>query len=710
MDSRPNNDGKTALSAIALTAPQFQFPAEYTSLNFTLERQGTNPPPYSSFQQSFVRNYSLPCPAQNLTTDETSTYDCVKAAPKESWRLRVARLVTDWWLFEILSWVISALCMCAIALLLGLYDNHSLPSKWPSGISLNAAISVLSGIAKYTLAVPVEEALGQLKWIWFRNEESRKLIDLERFDDASRGPWGSFALIVHMRGRYVNQLPSCKVEPFLTKIRSLASLGGIIIVLSLALDPFFQQLTAYPKRPAMFGKSSLTRSVNFETQSTSVVVSGQKKTGGDYLVYPALEHAFLSRGAEVETPNPCPSNNCEWAPFDTLGICSQCEDVSDLLTFGCLAESGSWRNTGNYTIPPLDGPPPPPAQVTSCGWFINATGPEPMLMTGYTTTSNHSSKVPGEALWMRMINLHTPPLNHTYWNGSYRFKNTLDTLPIFDFMIAASPDVASVYADKPPQAAECVLRWCTKTISASVVDGNYTETVLSTFTNDTVQPNPFLDAWLRNRDLDAYTANISITPPGSRDTYSVSNKVVFQTIVPFSSFVPSYFTSDNISATPTVRQYEMAGVFTSQFQAIDTNRWVTPRNLSAYVENIATAMTNVIRTYPNSSEPVFGYGGLETYIHIQWGWFCLPLIVLFSTLFVLVATICKGSSQEQGGLWKTSTLAILLHGLDAKTRQDFGDSWSTHEMKAKAREMSVTLRPGLDGYRFHRVENRLEKV
>ena len=444
--------------------------------------------------------------------------------------------------------------------------------------------------------------------------------------------------------------------------------------------------------------------MTWKTQNSRILVSDKTAQEADYLVGPALERAFLAHGQPLELPNPCPSNNCEWPPFETLGICSQCEDVSDQITYGCLAESGTWQSTSNYTIPPLDGPPPQPAQVTSCGWFMNATGPDPFLMTGYTINTNDSSHSPGEALWMRMFNLHTPVLNHSYWGGSLRFKNTVDTLPLFDFMIAAQADVASVYANKAPQVAECVFRWCTKKMSASVVEGNYTETVISTFTNDTVQPNPIPDNWIRNRSGNpGYTANISITPPGQGDTFSVPSTVVFQTIVPFNWFVPSYFTSANVSAAPLVRNDELAGVWNYQIQKVDMTLWVTPTNLSAYAEHIATTMTNVIRTYPNSSEPVSGFGGLETYIHIQWVWFCLPLFVLFSTLFVLIITLCKGPAKGEGGVWKCSSLAMMLHGLDEETRREIGESRSMFEIKSKAREISVALRPEVDGYRFHRV-------
>ena len=99
---------------------------------------------------------------------------------------------------EILSWAFSAICMTVILVVLLKYDGGHLP-KWKMGLTLNAFISVLSGFAKSALLLPTAEALGQLKWNWFKREE-RKMMDFEILDSASRGPWGSFVLLARTKG------------------------------------------------------------------------------------------------------------------------------------------------------------------------------------------------------------------------------------------------------------------------------------------------------------------------------------------------------------------------------------------------------------------------------------------------------------------------------------------------------------------------------
>ncbi|ORY13276.1 hypothetical protein BCR34DRAFT_481322, partial [Clohesyomyces aquaticus] len=53
--------------------------------------------------------------------------------------------------------------------------------------------SVFSAVAKAALILPVSEAIGQLKWMCFRDES--RLWGFLAFDGASRGPWGSLILL-----------------------------------------------------------------------------------------------------------------------------------------------------------------------------------------------------------------------------------------------------------------------------------------------------------------------------------------------------------------------------------------------------------------------------------------------------------------------------------------------------------------------------------
>jgi hypothetical protein len=77
------------------------------------------------------------------------------------------------------------------------------------GITPNAIITILSTIAKGCLLVPVQSAMGQLKWI--QAAQVRPLDGFWVYDEASRGAKGSFDMLVRRKGGYVLLSHPCNI-------------------------------------------------------------------------------------------------------------------------------------------------------------------------------------------------------------------------------------------------------------------------------------------------------------------------------------------------------------------------------------------------------------------------------------------------------------------------------------------------------------------
>jgi hypothetical protein len=163
----------------------------------------------TSFHARSILNVSqigVPCWPNASTNDSRSgslppsgfEWDLSRAQKAKSF---ATRWFVEWWLFEIISWVFSAVCMAIIFSVLLHYNNRPLP-VWKLGLTLNSFISIFSGLSKASLLFPTAEALGQLKWNRF-NENSRRMIDFEIIDSASRGPFGSMVLLAKTKGVYV---------------------------------------------------------------------------------------------------------------------------------------------------------------------------------------------------------------------------------------------------------------------------------------------------------------------------------------------------------------------------------------------------------------------------------------------------------------------------------------------------------------------------
>lgn len=157
------------------------------------------------------------------------------------------KIVLDTWICETPSIVFSMACVGAVAVVVGFYDGEPIP-QFPSGITLNTIISILSTAARSALVYVISATIGQLKWHWFSNK-GRRLRDMQALDDASRGPLGSIVVLFAFMGS------------------SIALLGGIITVMVIAFGPFLQQLLEYPTHtiePAA-SEAKIIRNLNYSS-------------------------------------------------------------------------------------------------------------------------------------------------------------------------------------------------------------------------------------------------------------------------------------------------------------------------------------------------------------------------------------------------------------------------------------------------------------
>lgn len=159
------------------------------------------------------------------------------------------------WLFEIIALFISLIALIAIVIILRVTEGKRVPT-WQIKpkhtkaltVTINSVISIFSTIVKSTVLIPVIAAMGELKWMWFRDDH--RLTDFQVFDSAAKGPLGAALMLWTFRGR------------------NLACLGAIIIIGSLALDFAFQQLVTFPLRPVYVGQATIREYLPRSTQHT----------------------------------------------------------------------------------------------------------------------------------------------------------------------------------------------------------------------------------------------------------------------------------------------------------------------------------------------------------------------------------------------------------------------------------------------------------
>lgn len=120
-------------------------------------------------------------------------------------RLQFRQTAHKFWLLEASASLLSLVIFTTIIAVLVVYDDRiygdasTINSNLSKRPDLFPALAFLSAIMRATMLLPVATAIGQLKWSWFRS--ARRLIDIERFDEAARGILGSAKLMFYLRFR-----------------------------------------------------------------------------------------------------------------------------------------------------------------------------------------------------------------------------------------------------------------------------------------------------------------------------------------------------------------------------------------------------------------------------------------------------------------------------------------------------------------------------
>jgi len=151
----------------------------------------------------------------------------------------------------------------------------------------------------------------------------------------------------------------------------------------------------------------------------------------------------------------------------------------------------------------------------------------------------------------------------------------------------------------------------------------------------------------------------------------------------------------------------MEGLFGQSFMD-RVNSSNTLELASGMIHNVATAMTNALRTNGGIDTNVIQFQGtafsLQPFVGTDYTWFIFPLSLVSLTLVFLIATISK--SQRLGSrVWKASNIATL-QGLHTDLHAHLGGLSSVSEMDEKAKSIEVRF-DMKSGRAEHGVEYRL---
>ena len=151
-----------------------------------------------------TRGHANHSSVSSTISSSSTAYEPTHLDLKTTKRNSVERFTSFWdssrfWTLEIIAIIISTGAIIAITALL--YRENKRPiSAWKLTVTLNTIIAALGTLARTTLAFALSACVGQQRWNWLRRRPD-SLVAWERFDEASRGPWGGTCLLIWLRAR-----------------------------------------------------------------------------------------------------------------------------------------------------------------------------------------------------------------------------------------------------------------------------------------------------------------------------------------------------------------------------------------------------------------------------------------------------------------------------------------------------------------------------
>ncbi|KAJ0309417.1 hypothetical protein COL516b_002661 [Colletotrichum fioriniae] len=640
----------------------------------------------------------------------------------------------------------------AMVVLLAHFDGKPI-STW-NGVTLNAVVSILSVTMKAAVAFVLSECLAQWKWILFTRED-RPLMDFDRIDAATRGPLGSLRIIFRTQGAYAVQL------------------GAILTLLAVALDPLAQQVIQV-REGVVYTRSTQTDkgplALNSGTQTYSMGTaqvtesSSQNSTTKEYWVSTntplSMQGAILNGlsksrwEVEQEALIQCPTSNCTWDQFKSLGICHKCNDLTSELKqvggFGQAIIALANTTLAGYKVPGtafvlpnghfianIDGCPPYNGRYAECeneqplGVYSDDKYTTTSFGTGIPSKTN-SMKDVDTLLWsMSIIHPDMEALNKS--SGFTPGKSD-----------RGSTAGLKLWPDIPMQATECALYYCVKRIN-SAVEGNQIQENVTEALDSRRDP----DSWKRSSEYeDGQPENVISKEANGTLEFDKYWSAVYNTDLrlefPHISNEGYYRISQdsvksmgahmqellrtNLSGTLDQREEiekilgsDAVGFNGASFGPFEAEKWsmkATPpalnglwtwtrHNITSTFYTLATSMTNEMRRnyapgqslksgqdtdrFQDGSLSYYGKVGKSTVLyHIEWPWIALHGVMLISAIAFLFTTLGNSNSRGNVPLWKSSSLAAIRHGRDVGGV--LSRTTTMGEMEDTARKVRVNLR------------------
>jgi len=239
-----------------------------------------------------------------------------------------------------------------------------------------------------------------------------------------------------------------------------------------------------------------------------------------------------------------------------------------------------------------------------------------------------------------------------------------------------------------PLAAECVLQFCVKTMTATTKKGVFQEVETSSFSDNSAAARSY---WVGTTGQGPF--QYSLTPPAPSGSAPAKTFNVGQTAqAQLSTWLMQQMTGQSLANIATELSTSDAAQAISQ--ALDIND-TAPFSL---MTNIANSLTTNMRTVGNVTQAGVALQE-ELYFRIRWAWIALPVAVLLLA-WAFTITVSYVCWRKDVRVWKNSTSATLFHGLSEEARSAYWATLDEGDIDDAVKELVLKLECTDKGWRL----------
>lgn len=377
---------------------------------------------------------------------------------------------------------------------------------------------------------------------------------------------------------------------------------------------------------------------------------GEGAGPGQNLVPLRTAGAIYSGIYQSQSPNSnavlanCPTGNCTFAPYQSLGFCSRCANITNSLHLSKTSH-GPMLSEYHYTLP-----------------------------NGFSFTTAQN-----------MVYL----MNAT--TGLDLIKVAAADLPLILNFTAIS---SAGYGTTEISATECALYFCLETYQGTVRDGEFSETRTSVSTASNASTSSTEDfaitpdvCYVNGTQHEKPYMEFAEAEDCIYKINWLSRLAMSNSLSPLLQGKGSLFVSNRPSWKPET----LEAVYGTQGNYTD---------IASVFESLASSLTLQARSKASSTAVTGTTWTVQSFVHVRWPWMIMPGMLVVLSGFFLLITILHTRNQY---IWKSSPLALLFSGLTVDASSPLKADPTLKGMEDTSRRMDVWLETSPEGPRLKAV-------